>query len=129
MFGPGFRVIGEYLRVNWLDIESQIDNLTFNVESNWLFDFQYRVKLIIWLSISSQIDYLTFNIESNWLFDFQYRVNLTQIFSNYSESRDKFQFCQWLYFLGQNDSIFSFSDMHVESLITAEQLFKLEFNF
>ena len=34
----------------------------------------------------------------------QYRVNLTQIFSNYSDST------QWLNFLGQNDSIFSFSD-------------------
>ena len=36
--------------------------------------------------------------------------NLTQIFSNYLESRVKFYFHQWLNFSGQNDSIFSFSD-------------------
>ena len=36
----------------------------------------------------------------------QYRVNLTQIFSNYSESRLEFQFRNWLNFLGPNDSIF-----------------------
>ena len=82
------------------------DSQYLNIEYNWLpissqFDYQYRVKLTItiesnWLSLSSQIDY-------------QYRVNLTQIFSNYSETRVEFQFRQWLNFLGQNDSIFSFS--------------------
>ena len=46
--------------------------------------------------------------------DSQYRVNLTQIFSNYSESLVEFQFYQWLNFLGQNDSIFSFS-VYVQS--------------
>ena len=45
--------------------------------------------------------------ESNCQFDTQYRVNLTQIFSNCSEV--EFLFRQWLNFLGQNDSIFSFS--------------------
>ena len=34
---------------------------------------------------------------------------MTQILSNYSESGVEFQFHQWLNFLGQNDSIFSFS--------------------
>ena len=39
----------------------------------------------------------------------QYLVNLTEIFSNYSESRVEFQFHQWLNLLGQKDSIFSFN--------------------
>ena len=118
-----------------LSISSQFDsqyrvNLTLNIESIWLsissqFDSQYRVNLTlniesIWLSISNQFDSqyrvnLTLNIESIWLsissqFDSQYRVNLTQILSNYSESRVEIYLRQWLNFLGQNDSIFSFSD-------------------
>ena len=40
--------------------------------------------------------------------DCQYRVNLTQIFSNYSESRVEFKFRQWFSFSSQNDSIFFF---------------------
>ena len=39
-------------------------------------------------------------------------THLTQIFSNYSESRVEFQFRQWLNFLGENNSIFSFSASH-----------------
>ena len=38
------------------------------------------------------------------------RVSLTQIFSHYSESRVEFKFHQWLNFLGQNNSIFSFCE-------------------
>ena len=50
------------------------------------------------------------DFESKFKIDSQYRVNMTQIFSNYSESWVEFEFHQWLNFLGQNDSIFSFSD-------------------
>ena len=42
------------------------------------------------------------------LIDFQYRIILTQIFSNYLESRVEFYFHLWLNILGQNDSIFFF---------------------
>ena len=43
--------------------------------------------------------------------DSQYRVNLTQILSNYSVPESKFSSTseQWLNFLGQNDSVLSFS--------------------
>ena len=47
----------------------------------------------------------------------QYRVNLNKIFSNDSESRVEFQFHQWLDFLGQNDSIFSFGVYRTQSLL------------
>ena len=47
----------------------------------------------------------------------QYRVNLNKIFSNDSESRVEFQFHQWLDFLGQNDSIFSFIVYRTQSLL------------
>ena len=111
-FDPRFRVIGEYL--------SQID-LILRVNSNWFSESkltQYWDSIQIdsrnpnWLNIKSQFK-LTFGIQidsilrvnSNWFSE----SKLTQIFSNYSESRVKFQFSQWLNFLGQNDSIFSFS--------------------
>ena len=94
---PGIPSNWKLFESNWLDIESQIDNLNLNNGSIWLsisgqFDSQYRVNLTlnigsIWLSISSQFDSqyrvnLTLNIESIWLsissqFDSQYRVNLT----------------------------------------------------
>ena len=109
--------------------------LTLNIESIWLsissqFDSQYRVNLTlniesIWLSISSQFDSqyrvnLTLNIESIWLsissqFDSQYRVNLTlnfeSIWLKYSPiTRILFPPVETPFdFLGQNDSIFSFS--------------------
>ena len=64
----------------------------------------------------SQIDSILrvkFKIDSilrrKFKIDSQYRVKLTQIFSNYSESHVEFKFHEWLSFLGQNDSIFSFS--------------------
>ena len=59
--------------------------------------------------------------ESNWLFYSQYRVILTQIFSNYSESRVEFQFRQWLKFLGQNDSIFLsvYRDMQLQLIVSS----------
>ena len=38
--------------------------------------------------------------------DSQYRVNLTQIFSNYSESRVELYLRRWLNFFGQDDSFF-----------------------
>ena len=95
-FDPGLEniwVIGEYLR--------QIDSV-LRVNSNWL--------SIPSMSIEPLLFKLTFNTEYEYRasiiqIDSQYRVNLTQIFSNYSESGS----APWLNFLGQNDSIFSFS--------------------
>ena len=77
---PGIPSNWRTFESNWLDIESQIDNLN-------QIDSILRVKLTIWLSISSQFDSqyqvnLTLNIWSIWLsissqFDFQYLINLT----------------------------------------------------
>ena len=73
---------------SWVTDETKIRP---GILSNW------RIFESNWLDIESQFK-LT-----------QYRVNLTQIFSNYSDSRVEFHFHQWLKFLGQNDSIFSSS--------------------
>ena len=75
--------------------------LTWKFESlvNLKFDPAFRV-------IGEYLSQTDLILRFNYEIDTQYRVNLTQIYSNYSESRVVCYFCQWLKFSGQNDSIF-----------------------
>ena len=118
---PGIPNNWRIFESNWLDIESQIDNLTLIIELIWLsissqFDSQYRVNLT--LSIESQTcqfdsDYwvkLTLNIESIWLSVSSLKlVNLTLIIES-----------NWLSISSQFDSQYRVSNLSIWLSISSQ---------